>query len=84
MAAGRSSEPEQFSGVELTARSDLYSLGLVLYELFTGRRAFTAPTIAELVRQLSEKIDIHVLALPAGAAVARPGGASRARPGSAS
>ncbi|MCC6678017.1 MAG: serine/threonine protein kinase [Phycisphaerales bacterium] len=32
--------PEQRDGREVSARSDIYSLGLVLYELFTGRRAF--------------------------------------------
>jgi serine/threonine-protein kinase len=32
--------PEQRAGIEVTKRSDLYSLGLVLYELFTGREAF--------------------------------------------
>ena len=42
--------PEQLAGRELTARSDIYSLGLVLYELFTGRKAFTAATLAELLR----------------------------------
>jgi serine/threonine-protein kinase len=42
--------PEQLSGGELTARSDIYSLGLVLYELYTGRKAFTAPTLAEVLR----------------------------------
>ena len=42
--------PEQSSGKEVTVRSDLYSLGLVLYELFTGKRAFSASTPEELVR----------------------------------
>lgn len=32
--------PEQLAGEEVTVRSDLYSLGLVLYEVFTGKRAF--------------------------------------------
>ncbi len=43
--------PEQLLGRAVTAKSDLFALGLILYELFTGRRAFTASTIAELTRQ---------------------------------
>jgi len=39
--------PEQLAGRELSTRSDLYSLGLVLYELFTGQRAFQAGSIGE-------------------------------------
>jgi hypothetical protein len=42
--------PEQLSGKEVTARSDIYALGLVLYEIFTGRRPFEASSLAELVR----------------------------------
>ncbi|MET0647188.1 MAG: serine/threonine-protein kinase [Pyrinomonadaceae bacterium] len=42
--------PEQLGGRELTERSDIYSLGLVLYELYTGRKAFTAPTLSEILR----------------------------------
>jgi serine/threonine protein kinase len=32
--------PEQLSGTEVSTRSDIYALGLVLYEVFTGKRAF--------------------------------------------
>ena len=42
--------PEQLAAKELTTRSDLYSLGLVLYELFTGKRAFEASSLSELMR----------------------------------
>ena len=42
--------PEQLAGRELNERSDIYSLGLVLYELYTGRKAFTANTLGELLR----------------------------------
>jgi serine/threonine protein kinase len=41
---------EQLAGKEVTVRSDIYSLGLVFYEIFTGKRAFEAETLAELVR----------------------------------
>src|SRR6185312_11448193 len=42
--------PEQITGTELTTKSDIYSLGLVLYEIFTGKRAFAGDTINELIR----------------------------------
>jgi hypothetical protein len=42
--------PEQLDGKTPTVRSDIYSLGLVLYELFTGKRAFDAPTLGELIK----------------------------------
>jgi hypothetical protein len=42
--------PEQLEGHELTIKSDIYSLGLVLYEVFTGKRAFEAATLNELLR----------------------------------
>jgi predicted Ser/Thr protein kinase len=42
--------PEQLRGEEVTARSDIYALGMVLYEIFTGKRAYDAGTMAELIR----------------------------------
>ena len=46
--------PEQLAGKEVTTKSDIYSLGLVLYEIFTGKRAFQADTLAEIVRTRNE------------------------------
>jgi serine/threonine protein kinase len=46
--------PEQLAGKEVSVRSDIYSLGLVLYEMFTGKRAFDAKTRAELL-ELEER-----------------------------
>jgi predicted Ser/Thr protein kinase len=42
--------PEQLAGREVSARSDIYALGLVLFEVFTGRRAFDATSLHELMR----------------------------------
>lgn len=40
--------PEQADGAELTKQSDIYSLGLLLYEIFTGKQAFEGESAAEL------------------------------------
>ena len=40
--------PEQLAGKEVGRRADVFSLGVVLYEVLVGERPFTAPTTAEL------------------------------------
>jgi predicted Ser/Thr protein kinase len=42
--------PEQLAGKEVSTRSDIYSLGLVLYEVFTGKRAFAEKATDKLRR----------------------------------
>jgi len=48
--------PEQFEGNPATVQSDLYALGLVMYELFTGKRAHGARTLPERVRDSTSEI----------------------------
>ena len=43
--------PEQLAGQEVTARSDIYALGLVLYEIFTGQRALDGKNLAEIIHK---------------------------------
>lgn len=50
--------PELFAGGEATVQSDLYALGLLLYEVLTGRRPFEAKTLGEWKER-------HETALPA-------------------
>ena len=43
--------PEQLNGNQLDHRSDIFSLGAVLYEMVTGKRAFPQKTLSELVHK---------------------------------
>jgi len=41
--------PEQLEGREVSAQSDIYALGLIFYEMFTGKPAHRADTVAEVL-----------------------------------
>lgn len=46
--------PEQVVGRQVDARSDLFSLGCLLYALFTGRSPFRGRTTLEVIRQVAD------------------------------
>jgi serine/threonine-protein kinase len=54
--------PEQKAGREVTTRSDIYSLGLTLYEMFTGkRRDETETNPTEIVKDLDPAVEAVIL-----------------------
>jgi len=55
--------PEQLDGERADERSDIWALGLVLYEVFTGKRAFEADTVADLQRKQRETTPTSVTTL---------------------
>ncbi len=56
--------PEQLAGKEATVQSDIYSLGLVLYEIFTGRRAFASGTSQKRQRYDAPRLNMKEVAEP--------------------
>ncbi len=44
--------PEQVLGVDVTIQADIYSFGIVLYELFTGTKPFQGATVESIFEQI--------------------------------
>jgi serine/threonine-protein kinase len=62
--------PEQVSGGSLDGRSDLFSAGLILYELVTGEKAYRGDSVVALVYKIAHE-DPDLSLLPRGDAWAR-------------
>jgi serine/threonine protein kinase len=64
--------PEVIAGRRADARADLYAVGLILFEMLTGRPPFKAATVNELLhRQLHDPIDTRSLDATLAAAITR-------------
>jgi serine/threonine protein kinase len=64
MATPRYMSPEQAGGDRVDGRSDLFSLGVILFEMLTGQPPFEATSLEQLVSQVRSEA---APALPAGA-----------------
>ncbi|MCI0603137.1 protein kinase [bacterium] len=58
--------PEQIQGKRLDHRSDIFSLGIIFYEMITGRRPFHGDTSAELISSIMRDTPERVSDLKAG------------------
>ncbi len=58
--------PEQARGQQVDARSDIFAVGLVLYEVLTGRRAFTGSNITAVINQIIHATPERVATLAPG------------------
>jgi eukaryotic-like serine/threonine-protein kinase len=62
--------PEQLEGKEADARSDIFALGAVLYEMATGKRAFEGKTTASVIAAVLEREPVPISAVQPASPVA--------------
>ena len=55
--------PEQLAGKEVDGRSDLFSLGVTLYQLCTGRLPFQANSVAAVMSSIAEEAHPDILSV---------------------
>jgi serine/threonine-protein kinase len=59
--------PEQAGGMAIDARSDIYSLGAIMYELFSGQPMFRGRSFGEYVRKHLTEVPVPPRQTPGGA-----------------
>jgi serine/threonine protein kinase/HAMP domain-containing protein len=52
--------PEQATGEKVDGRSDLFALGVIMYEMITGQKAFDAETMTTLILQIVQKDPVRI------------------------
>jgi serine/threonine-protein kinase len=61
--------PEQASGSTVDGRSDLFAVGVILYEMITGKKAFDAESMPTLIMQIVQKDPLPIRQISADAPV---------------